>query len=175
MAKEPYPGERPKNWSHEGKTGESSRAKTFGIVLAVFVGLGVIASVTDDGALDQSEDNPEAVVAALAAKPIPAERRVTAADLSQRYADNEVSAQAFADGGPLHVSGKIEAIELDFSNDPVVRLVGHEPYSYVSVPFEKSSGAAIGTLKKGQNLEVDCLKVTEVLGTPHLRDCTLAP
>jgi hypothetical protein len=98
---------------------------------------------------------------------------LTAEELRQAFALNEVSAAARFDGQALKVSGAIEAIELDIMDNPVVRLKTAEPFSTVAATFPKEAKGRIGGLAQGQEITVLCMKVTEVIGMPLLDECEI--
>ena len=95
--------------------------------------------------------------------------------LQQAFAANEVAAKAKYGGQVLEVSGRIHAITLDFTDDPVVEFVTGVPFQTVHAGFDKDSGAAVAALTKGQKATVRCQSISEVIGTPMLRDCVLIP
>lgn len=99
--------------------------------------------------------------------------RVTARELHAAYAENEVAAKAKYGDRVLEVTGTVQAIELDLTDDPVVRFEVGQMYSSVAAGFDKSAAAQTGALKKGQTATVRCAKVTEIVGDPYLRDCQL--
>lgn len=171
MARKPYPGERPADWQPpEGAPKKGGFRWWHGVLIALggLIVIGMFAPPAEQG----SEAADSAPAAAEA--PIPEERKVTSVQLANAYDANEVSAQQFASAGPLQVTGRIEAIELDFSDDPVVRLEGKDQFSHVSVYFDESATDATAALSKGQTLTVVCSKVSEVIGYPQLNDCVLA-
>lgn len=146
--------------------------------LAIFVGLvalGQCAPETPDGPSPEAEAAANEAVAAAGAVPdVPADRTVTSQKLAGAFAANEVAAKSWADGGPVKVTGPIEAIELDLFDNPTVSMTGYE-YNRVTAHFDKSASEQVSALRQGQKVTVICAKVGEVMGSPQLNDCVLAP
>lgn len=97
---------------------------------------------------------------------------ISARDLSAKYAENEVAAKQEFDGKTLVVSGKIDSIELDFSDKPTVMMPGHEDFTSVHIGFTDEAQTKTAALKKGQDLVVTCTEISEVMGSPMLDGCT---
>lgn len=107
-------------------------------------------------------------------QPETAPTEVTAAELYSAFDKNEVAAQKRYGGQVLAVTGVIEDITLDLTNDPVVRLAGgNGPLASVSAHFPKDATDATASLEKRQKVTVVCGKVSEVMGMPQLNDCKL--
>jgi hypothetical protein len=104
----------------------------------------------------------------------PPELAVTARELRAAYAANEIAAKQRFAGKRLRVTGTIEALDLDFSDNPVIRLTTDDMFQSVQAQFDKADAAAIAALNKGARATVICSRVTEALGAPLLSDCTLA-
>jgi hypothetical protein len=169
MAEKIYPGQRPPDW----KPPEGSAKGGFRWYHAALIVLGVI--VVGTLATPPPDPAKEDAAKVSAAAHVPQERQITSVQLAQAYDANEVSAQQFASAGPLQVTGRIEAIELDFSDDPVVRLQGKDDFSHVSVYFDESASDATAALSKGERLTVVCSEISEVIGYPQLKNCVLPP
>ena len=133
--------------------------------------LGLIFVVSLFGVSDQGSDtarSPEAsaAVAAQATK-------VTARDLAAAYEANEASAQQAYGKQPLLVTGKIKSIDLDFSDDPFLVLEGTNMFMGPQAQLDEESQKRAGSLGKGQTVELLCADVSEAVGTPMLKDCTI--
>lgn len=98
---------------------------------------------------------------------------VTAQQLFDAYQANEASAQQLYGDKALRVSGRIASIDLDLTDDPVVMLRTSNEFMPVHAPLADQSKAKAATLYKGQNVELICSGVSEVVGTPMLKDCVL--
>lgn len=112
--------------------------------------------------------------ASMSGAPRPSSTGVlTAEELRQAFALNEVSAASRFDGQALKVSGTIKAIELDIMDNPVVRMQTADKFTTVSATFPKEAKGRIGGLAPGQEVTVLCMKVTEVIGMPLLDACEI--
>ncbi|MDM8011763.1 MAG: hypothetical protein QUV08_12450 [Parasphingorhabdus sp.] len=97
---------------------------------------------------------------------------VSSVDLAKAYEENEVAAKGVYDGNTLIVSGKIQSIELDMFDEPVVSLPGANEYSNVQASFSDEYSKKTAELKKGQDITVSCTSITEAMGTPMLSNCS---
>ena len=161
---EPGSGEDPRANANAAAQAARSWARQRGCLFwGVVIVLGLVA-------LGQcAPDGPDKAPAADA--PAAPAISATAEEIFAAYDANEVAAQQRFGGGPLEVTGRIEAITLDLTDDPVVRLAGGNAFEYVSASLDESAKAAAGTLRKGQKITLRCSSVSEVIGTPMLRDC----
>ena len=73
----------------------------------------------------------------------------------------------------LAVTGTVAGIDLDFMNEPVVKLVSPNQFLPVQADFDKADAGAVGARAKGQKVTVTCGKLSEALGAPLLDDCKL--
>jgi len=97
--------------------------------------------------------------------------KITSRELAAAYENNEVRAQqVLGDRDPL-VTGRITAITLDFSDDPVVQMQGTNQFLDVQADLNDKSAAA--ALNKGQTITLLCSEVTEGISAPMLSDCEL--
>jgi hypothetical protein len=149
------------------------------IVAGVVVGLGVIGAIAGGGdknsAASSNTANSEPVAAQVAS--------VSAKTLSAAFQENEAKAKLAYDGQSLKVDGKVKDIDLDFADNPVIRLAGSGDVQGMGVSQNgKMTDVAVNGLSKeqaaqinkGQDLTVICEKVDEVMGGPQLSDCQLA-
>lgn len=134
--------------------------------VVVIGGLYVLGSV---GSESPSASGDAAPAPALAAPPL----AVTAVDLFKAFEANEVAAQAEYGNRVLAVTGTINEIALDITDDPVLRLRAGSDYDYVTANFTKDDSLVIGRLSKGQKVTVTCSKLREVLGTPVMQECAV--
>lgn len=95
---------------------------------------------------------------------------VDAATLHRAYAANEVAADQLYKGKPLKVTGEVDGISSDLTDDPVVSL---RVSQFESVHATGLSKEVAATLSKGQPITVNCVGGGEVIGTPLLNDCKL--
>ena len=85
----------------------------------------------------------------------------------------EASAQQAYGKQPLLVTGKIKSIDLDFSDDPFLVLEGTNMFMGPQAQLDEESQKRAGSLGKGQTVELLCADVSEAVGTPMLKDCTI--
>lgn len=144
--------------------------KLLWIVVGLFVLLMVIGAMSGGGETSATGDaTEEAEVAAPAAPPV----EVTAQALEAAYQANEMAAQQQYGEATLLVTGMINSIQLDFSDDPYLVLTGSNPYMGPQAHLADNSKAAAASLTKGQQVTLLCDGVGEVVGTPMLKDCQL--
>lgn len=98
---------------------------------------------------------------------------VTAMELWHAYDANEAAAQQAYGGTPLLVTGTIEGIQLGMGDEPFATLETGNQFQSVQVDLSSEDPAKVAALAKGQQLTALCLKVSEVVGTPMLDDCSL--
>jgi len=97
---------------------------------------------------------------------------VASVDLAKAYAANEAAAQQQYGGHTLVVSGRVQSIDLDFMDEPVVVLPGADEFTSVQAKLAESHHDAAGSLNKGQEIAVTCTELTEIVGSPMLDNCT---
>lgn len=143
--------------------------KTIGIgclgVLVLIVAIGVLAPSTPT-TQETTSAAEEAMSATVATE-------VTAKELAAAYEQNEAAAQQSYGKRPLMVSGKIRSVDLDFSDKPFLVLEGTNMFQGPQAELDDASQAKAGSLGKGQNVKLLCGDVSEVIGTPMLKDCTI--
>ena len=156
-----------------------------GVVLVAIIGIGMLgnAMMSDEDraryaaereAKEAAEADAEREAAESAAQAkIDGAVKLTAAELWNAYNNNEVAAQRAFNDRDLLVSGTVASIELDFADDPVVRFVSPNQYMQVSASFDETYEDRAAALSRGQALTVMCSRVSEIAGTPMLRDCTI--
>ncbi|MBO9725177.1 MAG: hypothetical protein J7530_12430 [Novosphingobium sp.] len=151
------------------------------VVIGLFVALGILGAIVGDGKKANSTgDKPEAE----AAEQVAAATDVTAKEISAAFQENEAKAKLAYDGKVLRVTGTVKDIDLDFSDDPVIKLAGsgevqgmgisqNGKMTDVSVNGLSKEDAA--NISKGTQMVFLCKgAVNEVLGAPQLGDCSIA-
>lgn len=107
------------------------------------------------------------------AAPVGPARSVTAMELWQAYDANEAAAQQEYGDQRLAVSGIVDGVDLDFANDPVVKLKTGNQFQSVQASLTDAAKPQASGLSKGQEVVLTCDSVSEVIGSPMLKDCTL--
>lgn len=97
--------------------------------------------------------------------------KVTARELFQAYKANEIAADGQFKDKKLEISGAVESIESDFSDEPVVQLKAGEFLENVHLKGLDKATAA--NLSKGQQIKAQCIGSGEAIGFPLLDECTL--
>ena len=139
--------------------------------LAVFVFLLIIASANGGAGKSVSTSNGPAEPPAEPVKAL----AVSAAQLARAYDDNEAAAQRDYGGRPLFVAGKVSGVDLDIVDNPVVQLDGTGMFQDVHANLTDSDKPKAADLHKGQSVDLLCQDVSEVIGSPILKDCAFEP
>jgi hypothetical protein len=129
------------------------------VIGGAIVGVAILASLLPD----QPATNQKAA----------ARERMTiqSAEIVKAYEANEAAAQARFAGKTLVVTGPVQSVDLDMSDDPVIRLSPEQYGDYASVYLVEADQPKAASLAKGQVITVTCQEVSEILGTPMLKDC----
>ncbi|NUP06613.1 MAG: hypothetical protein HOW73_11210 [Polyangiaceae bacterium] len=96
---------------------------------------------------------------------------VTAKELIDAYKKNEIAADEKYKGKKLEISGTIESIDSDFSNEPVIRIGSGELFESVACRGVSKKKAA--DLNKGDKITLACLGDGEMLGQPQMEKCEI--
>lgn len=171
-----------KHCGHNFQTGENPDTKVFPvppkksfsfgkgclIALVVLVGLVVVGMIVggDEDASKPSASNGEAKAAV---EPID----VTARQLEAAYEANEAAAQQQYGNAPLLVSATIQSIDLGLTDEPFLVLSASNPFIGPQAQLTEASQAKVPFLSKGQNVTLLCQSVSELAGTPMLKDCEI--
>jgi hypothetical protein len=192
MARKPYPGERPANWSapESGSDGSGGKPRSWvkigclGIVglFGGVIALGAFIQAVDPEGTARRAQEAEAAQAAEAAAEADQQRaerlaaigsamKVTSLQLSAAYQENEVAAQSAFEGRAVLVTGKVTGVALDLMDNPVVSL--ESVNEFLSVQASLSDKNAAASLRKGDEIQLLCQKVTEVISAPQLDECII--
>jgi hypothetical protein len=155
----------------DGKAGDRSSAGNsiaFGLIGALVLLFLISKCGADSPAskppeADASPDGPEAC-ALVPMEPIKVEA------ISSAYEANEAAAQkAYGDRCVLIV-GIVEEVDLDMSDDPVIRLAGKDLVRPTVRLLDQASEQAT-FLAKGEETHFLCNEVSEFVGTPTFDGC----
>ena len=145
------------------------------IIIAVVVGLSVLGSILGGnhggGTVSPATSDNNGSEASEAAAVAPVE--VSAVEVEAAYAANEAAAQQKYGNQALRVSGRIKSIDLDFSDKPFVVLQGTNEFTGPQLHLTEDAQAKASSLSKGQKIVAVCQNVSEVVGTPMFKDCTI--
>lgn len=139
------------------------------IVVGGFVLLMVIGALAGGDESGGGSDASDTEAAAVSAPPV----EVTARELEAAYAANEVAAQQQYGDRRLLVNARIQSIQLDFADDPYLVLDGSNQFMGPQAHLADASKSMAGSLSKHQNVTLLCESVTELAGTPMLKDCVV--
>lgn len=131
-------------------------------VAAFLIGLGL----KERAARDNRHDHSEAARPRPAAAPID----VTAKELQADYDANEVAADNKYRGKALRVSGTVESIGKNVTDDPYVRLRTRE-FAGVMAFFDETAGPA--SLRKREDVTLRCVGDGYSIDSPVLHHCTI--
>lgn len=139
-----------------------------GAAVAIVLGLALLSKCGSD-LIEQEDARTEKLVAPDAMPGL----KVTARELFRAYQDNEAAAQAQYGERILDVSGTVESVDLDLTDDPVVRLETDNQFMSAMVDLIDSEKPKAASLNKGQVIVVRCTEIREIVGSPSLRHCAI--
>jgi hypothetical protein len=149
--------------------------------VGVIIALGVIGSLLPEPTPEQKAERAASQAAdekkAAAEQEAEAKSKrdsavkVSASQLFDAYQGNEMAAQKQFGDQQLEVSGVVDGVDLDFSDEPVVKLRTSNQFMPVSVYLTDATSDAAAGFQKGQKITVLCESVSEVVSMPQLKDC----
>lgn len=158
------------------------------ILLVVFVGLVVLIGIFGDNksakpAQSASENvtmqdeqlQQEDGENAQAEESVEQAIEVSSLQLSKDYENNEIAADKKYKGNLLQVTGKVQGIDSDFSNDAVVLLNANNQFMSVRATGDEAFNEYAATLSKGKSITLLCRGNGEVIGSASLKDCQPKP
>ena len=98
---------------------------------------------------------------------------VTAAALHAAYAQNEVSADEKYRGKILRVTGILDAIKKDITDDPYVVLRSANRFEGVHASFAGDALSTLTALKPGKPITLRCIGDNVIIGSPKLKGCVI--
>lgn len=119
-------------------------------------------------------DNQQANTQEAVAQPEPEQMvQVTADQLFSAYEQNEIAANQQFKGKKLLVSGKIDSIQADITDSPVIALRAGDQYNFLlpQASLADSEVSKAAQLAKGQQVKLLCTGSSEVAGMAMLSDC----
>jgi len=145
----------------------SKNAKVWLGAIAALVVLFII--IGESAPVVQPAEEKKAVVAETATPPT----EVTAQELFAAYDANEARAQQTYGNRPLRVSGVVSAVTLDLMDKPTVTLATENQFQSVTILNSESVEARAADLDKGDQITALCGGVSEVVGSPVLKECVI--
>ena len=100
---------------------------------------------------------------------------VTSEEILKAYKTNEIAANKKFKDQNLLVSGSIDSIDADFSDDPVIvfKQLTNTNFLKPRASLTKDEQDKAAELAKGQNIKLLCSKISEVAGMPTLSECVI--
>lgn len=108
-----------------------------------------------------------------AAEPAEAVITVSAFELATAYDSNEAAADAKYKGKKLAVSGIVDSITKDVTDDTVIGLQGTNQFLSVHAEIDPSQEQKAITLTKGNSITLTCTGAGEIISAPRLEDCII--
>ena len=138
------------------------------VAVAVIVGLAIVGAI-----FGPSKQQIAAQKAKKTAEVAYTATDVTATQLWAAYNQNVAAAQQAYGDRALRVTGRVDKVQLDFSDKPFVTLRTGNMFQSVHLEFANPNDPAITALRTGNQVTAICTSVSEVIGTPILKDCAL--
>jgi hypothetical protein len=91
---------------------------------------------------------------------------ISAKQLLSEYQANEARADEKYKGKLLKLSGSVDSIDKDIFDNPIIWLKTDDMFSKVMVKFSSKDNTHAATLNKNDNIEIDCIGKSMVLGSP---------
>lgn len=98
--------------------------------------------------------------------------RITAKALAELYKANEVAADDKIGGRNVEITGIVQDITKNFTDDVVLKLESGNRFMPVSLSMEGSEKSQASKLRKGQKITVTCEKMQLFIGAPSGNNCT---
>ena len=98
---------------------------------------------------------------------------VTSVALAEAYEENEAAADNAYKDKLLAVSGKLDSITKDLTDDTVLVLQGKNAFQNVHAELDSDAASAALSMRKGQKVTLHCVGAGEVASLPMLKDCRL--
>lgn len=98
---------------------------------------------------------------------------ITSRELAQAYENNEMRAKQQFDGKVLKVTGRVQGVDTDLTDDPILRLDGVNEFLNVQASFTKDDADKMAALNKGDKVTVTCESITEIMSMPVMNDCSI--
>jgi hypothetical protein len=155
----------------EPKNKKSKLLGCLGIGVGAVVLLAILGSLAPESASDGNTTAASGTAETAGELPL----AVTAAQLFNAYANNEATAQGYFGDRLLLVSGTVDKVTLDFSDDPVVGLKTPNQFMDAQAALAEDAHDEAGNFNPGDKAELLCEGVSEIAGTPMLKNCRTAP
>jgi hypothetical protein len=98
---------------------------------------------------------------------------ITAVQLKRAYDENEVAADDKYKNRRLLVTGSVGSIDKNFMNQIVLHLRTGNEFSTVMANIDKADRSHAAGLKKRDQVTLDCIGGTRIVGSPSLDSCRI--
>lgn len=98
---------------------------------------------------------------------------VGAVDLFKDYNANEIAADEKYKGKTLIVSGKIRSIDKSIGDAMYLSIATSNQFQSIQAHLVESQKSKAATLKKGEDVTVECVGDGMLIGSPMLRECSI--
>jgi hypothetical protein len=98
---------------------------------------------------------------------------ISAEELYREYDANEVATDLKMGKALVEVSGTINSIDKDFTDDVVIRLATGDPFSMAGLTLVNSQKNLAATLRKGQAIVIRCDHIRRILTSPMGSNCVI--
>jgi hypothetical protein len=146
-----------------------------GVVIAAFVSIGLVAFIFSR--VEWPEQFQQAVTEEAAAPVAEPPIAVSAYDLAVAYAENEVAAQLKYGNQTLEVTGDVDSVTLDASEQPVLVLSTGNPLfdilHSVRAQFDSGWSPQLAAMSRDDRVTIRCTKVSGVKGSAFLNHCVV--
>jgi hypothetical protein len=128
-----------------------------------------VLAVGTDGSSTGNTSSSSGGTSAVAESPV---ATLTAAELLDAYAANEVRTDALYKGKVITVSGKVESVGKDILDNMYISIAGSNEYSIFSVQafFDTQYASRLSTYSKGDHVLVTC-RCDGQFGNVLLKNC----
>ncbi|HAV4812189.1 TPA: hypothetical protein JIU58_18795, partial [Acinetobacter baumannii] len=99
--------------------------------------------------------------------------KTTATRIINTYANNEVKADTIYKDQYIEVTGKVDSIDSDISNNAVIWLSSNNEYEFRKIMANGDNNFIQNAihLDSGQLIKLQCVGDGEIVGNPILREC----
>ena len=98
---------------------------------------------------------------------------ISSFELATAYDNNEAAADAQYKGKKLAVTGIVDSITKDVSDDTVIGLQGTNQFLSVHAEIDPSQEQKAIALSKGTSVTLTCTGAGEIISAPRLEDCII--
>jgi hypothetical protein len=142
--------------------------------LGISAGVVVLLAIIGSFGSPNSSGNSSAQTAA-SEEPAELPIAVTATQLFNAYQNNEATAQGYFGDRKLLVSGTVDKVTLDFTDNAIVLLRTPNQFMSAQAALADDAQNEAGNYNPGDKAQMLCDGVSEVVATPMLKDCRTAP